>query len=77
MACSTQHIHTFFAVLSAILVSLKHKISATSCQGFSFPEEWTAVAEYIKLWDSRDSWKNTYYSPELIIEGWKKHLVKA
>lgn len=43
-------------------------------QGFGFPKEWTAVAEYMKQIESRDSWKKTAYGTDAIIAGWKRHL---
>jgi hypothetical protein len=32
------------------------------------------VREYLERLQSRQSWKNTYYSEELVNKGWKQHL---
>jgi len=32
------------------------------------------VKEYLERLQSRQSWKNTYYSEELVNKGWKAHL---
>ncbi|KAK9845731.1 hypothetical protein WJX81_000762 [Elliptochloris bilobata] len=36
--------------------------------------ELEAVQEYLDRWEERDSWKQSYYTPEQVVEGWKKHL---
>ena len=35
-------------------------------QGWEVPAGLTAVHRYANLMEARDSWKNTYYSPELV-----------
>jgi glutathione dehydrogenase/transferase len=38
------------------------------------PANLTAVKAYLEAMESRESWKNTYYAPELVIKGWNRHL---
>ena len=28
--------------------------------------------DYLAAWEARDSWKQSYYTPEQVVEGWKK-----
>jgi len=37
------------------------------------PVHLKAVRAYMDAFMSRESWKNTYYSPELVIAGWVRH----
>jgi hypothetical protein len=39
------------------------------------PSSLSAVASYMDAFMARDSWKNTQYSPELVIKGWERHGV--
>ena len=47
--------------------------------GCSCVQEWDKlgnypkVEEYLSTWQARDSWKNTYYAPEIVVAGWKSH----
>lgn len=43
-------------------------------QGFELPGNLKPVADYLDSLKSRDSWKNTQYSEDLVNAGWKKHL---
>jgi hypothetical protein len=40
------------------------------------PAELSALQKYMDTFMQRDSWKNTFYSPELVIRGWSKHGIK-
>jgi glutathione S-transferase len=42
-------------------------------KGWSLPGEFSAVRAYLDAWQGRESWRNTAYSPELVIKGWEKH----
>jgi len=46
-------------------VALKH------FQGFEFPAEMTALAEYAAAIEARPEWGATVYPPEAIVRGWK------
>ena len=37
------------------------------------PPQYKAVLEYLNMIEQRDSWKNTYYAPEIVVAGWKAH----
>lgn len=43
-------------------------------QGVDLSAEHGPAAEYLKRLQSRQSWKNTFYSEGLVNEGWKAHL---
>lgn len=43
-------------------------------QGFEIPEQYGNVLAYLETIQQRPSWKATYYSPELVIAGWQRHL---
>jgi hypothetical protein len=45
-------------------------------QDWEVPAEFGSLKKYMETFMSRDSWKNTYYSPELVIQGWSKHGAK-
>ena len=53
------------------------KIACMHFRGWEMPASLTAVAKYMDDFMSRESWKNTYYSPELVIKGWERHGVKV
>lgn len=42
-------------------------------KGWSLPGEFAAVRAYLDAWQGRESWRNTAYSPELVVRGWEKH----
>ncbi len=42
-------------------------------QGYSVPGQYGRVLEYLDRIQQRDSWKNTYYAPEIVVAGWKAH----
>ncbi len=54
--------------------------SGRAAQDFDLPTECKAsgelqaVHDYLAAWEARDSWKQSYYTPEQVVEGWKKHL---
>jgi hypothetical protein len=35
-----------------------------------------ALKKYMESFMARDSWKNTYYSPETVVAGWEAHGIK-
>lgn len=45
-------------------------------QDWEMPAELAALRQYMDTFMSRDSWKNTYYSPEMVIAGWEAHGIK-
>jgi hypothetical protein len=45
-----------------------------SVQGWEIPDELSSLKEYNQRIRSRKSWKQTYYPPEKVVEGWKAHL---
>ena len=51
------------------------KVACKHFRGWEIPAEFTSVLKYMDDFMSRDSWKNTYYSPELVIKGWERHGV--
>lgn len=51
-------------------VALKH------FDGWEMPAKYTAIRKMMDTFMTRDSWKNTYYSPELVIKGWIRHGAK-
>lgn len=53
------------------------KIACKHFRGWEIPSTLTAVSKYMDDFMSRDSWKNTYYSPELVIKGWERHGMKV
>lgn len=36
--------------------------------------DFPTVKDYFQKIESRDSWKNTIYSEEIVIAGWKQHI---
>ncbi len=42
-------------------------------RGWKIPSKYTALQKYMDSYMARDAWKNTYYSPELVIKGWVRH----
>lgn len=49
-------------------VALKH------FKGWEIPADLSAVYRYLNLIKARPSWKNTLYSEEAVVAGWKRHL---
>ena len=43
-------------------------------QNWDVPEQFTHLQEFFERMQSRDSWKQSYYEPEKVIAGWKKHI---
>lgn len=43
---------------------------------WELPTSLVAVRKYMDEFEKRESWKNTYYSPEMIVKGWGKALGK-
>ena len=43
-------------------------------QKVDLPAEHGPVAEYLERLQSRRSWQNTFYSEDLVNEGWEAHL---
>eukprot|EP00204_Picochlorum_oklahomense_P004195 CAMPEP_0118799490 /NCGR_PEP_ID=MMETSP1161-20130426/1691_1 /TAXON_ID=249345 /ORGANISM="Picochlorum oklahomensis, Strain CCMP2329" /LENGTH=223 /DNA_ID=CAMNT_0006727199 /DNA_START=172 /DNA_END=843 /DNA_ORIENTATION=- len=52
------------------------KIALKHFRNWDMPSNLTAVQTYMDTFMGRDSWKNTYYSPELVIKGWERHGIK-
>lgn len=50
--------------------------SSLVMQNWDMPSNLTAIQTYMDTFMARDSWKNTYYSPELVIKGWERHGIK-
>ena len=44
-----------------------------SLQGFQVPDL-KALHAYMESMQGRKSWKNSYYSPEQIADGWRSHV---
>ena len=44
-----------------------------SVQGWQVPSKYSAVMDYLDRLMQRDSWKATYYAPEIVVAGWKAH----
>ena len=42
-------------------------------RGWKIPDKYTALKNYMDSYMARDAWKNTYYSPELVVKGWVRH----
>lgn len=63
----------------AVMPRLYHmEIALDHFKGWTLPvEEYPNVRRYIDLFMTRESWKNTYYSPELVIKGWERHGLKV
>jgi hypothetical protein len=40
------------------------------------PGELAALQQYMDAFMARDSWRNTQYSPELVVAGWERHGVQ-
>ncbi len=40
------------------------------------PANLAALKKYMESFMARDSWKNTYYSPETVVAGWEAHGIK-
>lgn len=46
-------------------------------QNWDVPEQFTELHAWFERMQSRDSWKQSYYEPEKVIAGWKKHIESA
>eukprot|EP00208_Stichococcus_sp_RCC1054_P001025 CAMPEP_0206142998 /NCGR_PEP_ID=MMETSP1473-20131121/18990_1 /ASSEMBLY_ACC=CAM_ASM_001109 /TAXON_ID=1461547 /ORGANISM="Stichococcus sp, Strain RCC1054" /LENGTH=220 /DNA_ID=CAMNT_0053538221 /DNA_START=222 /DNA_END=884 /DNA_ORIENTATION=- len=58
----------------ALAPKLYHmKIALGELKGYRVPAQYGAVLEYLDRIQQRDSWKNTYYAPEIVVAGWKSH----
>ena len=58
----------------ALMPRLYHARTALEhFRGWSFPDKFTAVKAYMDAFMARDSWKNTYYAPEIVVKGWVRH----
>jgi hypothetical protein len=54
----------------------KQSLSEIWCahvQGYTVPAKYSQVTQYLDRMQQRDSWKSTYYAPEVVVAGWKKH----
>ncbi|KAK9830373.1 hypothetical protein WJX72_011371 [[Myrmecia] bisecta] len=49
-------------------------VALKAFKDFTVPERFTAVTSYLAAVQGRQSWKNTHYSEELVLKGWKAHL---
>lgn len=62
----------------SLMPKLYHLVVALDhFRGWQLPEKYTAIRTYMDSFMQRDSWKNTYYSPELVIKGWVRHGVEV
>lgn len=43
-------------------------------QGWEVPDMLSDLKEYNQRIRSRDSWKQTYYPEEKVVQGWKAHI---
>ncbi|CAL5221318.1 g3490 [Coccomyxa viridis] len=50
------------------------QVAMKELKGWEIPSNLTNLHEYITRMQSRDSWKQTYYSPDKVLAGWKAHL---
>lgn len=58
----------------ALAPKLYHmKIALKELNGWEVPAKFSAVLEYLDRIQQRDSWKNTYYAPEIVVAGWSAH----
>lgn len=70
--CATQREH--------LIACQWRRLRWHGAQDFDLPVECNAsgelkaVHDYLERWESRDSWKKSYYTPEQVVEGWKKHM---
>ena len=42
-------------------------------RGWKLPAKYVGIKTMLDQFKERDSWKNTHYSPELVIKGWARH----
>lgn len=42
-------------------------------QGWDKLGNYPDVQQYLDRMQQRDSWKATYYAPEIVVAGWKEH----
>lgn len=62
----------------SLMPKLYHLVVALDhFRGWQLPEKYAAIKTYMDSFMQRDSWKNTYYSPELVIKGWVRHGVEV
>lgn len=59
--------------LSVPVVSSSKSASYVYLQGYQVPATYTKVLQYLERMQQRDSWKATYYAPEIVVAGWSKH----
>lgn len=58
----------------ALTPKLYHlKIALEELKGYTVPAKYSQVTQYLDRMQQRDSWKSTYYAPEIVVAGWKKH----
>ncbi|EFN57582.1 hypothetical protein CHLNCDRAFT_143262 [Chlorella variabilis] len=61
----------------AVMPRLYHmQVGTKYFRDWEMPAELAALRQYMDTFMSRDSWKNTYYSPEMVIAGWEAHGIK-
>jgi len=59
----------------ALSPKLRHmNVACGHYKGLQVPEEGSAVMKYMKLMEKRDSFKQTFYPDDFILEGWKSKL---
>lgn len=57
-----------------IMPRLYHiSIALPHFRNWSIPAKYEMIHKYMEAFMARDSWKNTYYSPDLVIKGWVRH----
>ena len=62
----------------SLMPKLYHLVVALDhFRGWEMPEKYTAIKNYMDAYMARDSWKNTYYSSDLVIKGWVRHGVEV
>jgi glutathione S-transferase len=58
----------------ALAPKLYHlKIALKELKGWDKLGDYPKVNEYLSTIQQRDSWKNTYYAPEIVVAGWSAH----
>lgn len=66
-------IYSMLRLLNEFIGCLVHLLGP-AMQGFELPAEDAPVKQYLEALQSRQSWKNTQYSEDLVNAGWKSHL---
>ncbi|KXZ54613.1 hypothetical protein GPECTOR_4g678 [Gonium pectorale] len=60
---------------AAVAPKLYHIVTALGhYKGWKLPAELPAVARYLDAVKALPEWKATYYSEELLLKGWKRHM---